>query len=206
MSGDQPPNDLGKPVNFGEAVGQNVQRIRAELGMSQSVLARMLTTNGDRWTKGNVAALERGTRKQVTDAELAQLANALNVRVSELYRGDGYLLVGENGVIERSAWRAALDGVEPPAVAVTGADAVAAPLAVITRDFLAFEVADKLGVSITQVSRAAKKLYRRSVTAEQAARVGPVDDPTSQSTAVRRGNVTRQLVAEIRNKIEGDGS
>lgn len=202
---DQVPESIEadrESVNFGQVVGENVQRIRAELGMSQSVLARLLSVNGDRWTKGNVAALERGARKQVTDAELAQLAATFNVKLAELYQGEGDLRIGENALISREDWRSALAGEEPPTVAVLGADAVAGPMASMSGDFLAVEIADRLGTSINDVAKTARRLYGRSVTAEQARRVGPVDDPTSQSTAVRRGNVTRQLTAEIRQELE----
>lgn len=187
-------------VPFGQVVGENVQRIRADLGMSQSVLARLLSTSGERWTKSNVAALERGARARVGDGELAQLAGTLGVLVADLYQGDGYLSLGNGAVISREDWRKALMGHESPTLSTSDPDAVA-PYASGRPDFVAVEIADRLDTSIHSVIRAARELYGRTATAEHAARVGELDDPASQSAAVKRGNVTRQLVAEVEKKI-----
>ncbi|TDP90507.1 helix-turn-helix domain-containing protein [Labedaea rhizosphaerae] len=194
-------DDAPRPMAFGAVVGENVQRIRTAQGMTQTALAKLLSANGDPWTKGNVASLERGARPRITDAELAQLAGTLNVPLPSLYEGSGEMRTGAGTTIKREAWREALSGRKPPTLTIDDPDALVAHVSAGPPDFVAFEIADRLGVTAHAVATAAAGLFGHSATVEHARRVGTFDDPTSQSAAVKRGNVTRQLVDEINVKI-----
>ena len=191
------------PDSFGAAVGGNIQRLRAARGMTQTVFARLLrTTAGDSgsWTKSNVAALERGARPRVTVGEAVLFACVLQVPIAELFAGDGELAEPNGASISRADLRTALSTPVAPNAVDDSADSIA-PWISGKFDGIAVEIAERLGVSIHAVISASARRYGRTATAEHAARVGSLSDPSSQSAAVKRGNVTRQLVAELKEDI-----
>lgn len=186
-------------VSIGAAVGENVRAFRADRGITQAELARMLTTLGDRWTKGRVHALENGDRESVTISELAQLAIVLRRPLHELVDGEGDARITESAVISRHELAAELLRGGVPAWALDDPALV---------DPAAAEIAERLGADpedrdvVRRVHEAALQLYGHSATEERAARVGAVDDPESSGTAYRRRNFMQQLVNEIRNAME----
>lgn len=188
-------------LSIGAAVGENVRTFRAARGITQSEFARMLTTLGERWTKGRVHALENGDRESVTLSELIQLSVVLRKPLHELIAGDGEVQLTERAIVPRGWLARALVRGEVPDWTLDDPT--------IT-DPAAAEIAERLTpnpatlTEIREIHETAVRLYGRTATEERAARVGEVDDPESSGTAYRRRNFMQQLVNEIRDALEGE--
>ncbi|TDV40103.1 hypothetical protein CLV71_124122 [Actinophytocola oryzae] len=185
-------------ISIGAAVGEVVRRRRTERGVTQAELARMLSTLGDRWTKGRVFALESGERESATLAELVQLAIVLVVPIHELIKGAGDVRFSERAFIPRDGLAGALARGQVPDWNLDDparADPVAA------------EIADRLGLDATDreivrtVIQAAQSLYGQTATEERRDRVGDVGDPGSTGAASRQRNFTQQLEQELREAL-----
>jgi transcriptional regulator with XRE-family HTH domain len=65
-------------------IGQNVKLLREKRGMTQDQLAFQLEITGWKVDRFLISKIERGER-QVTDKEVLLLADALHVKIKELF-------------------------------------------------------------------------------------------------------------------------
>jgi transcriptional regulator with XRE-family HTH domain len=65
-------------------VGKNIKRIREQQGITQAQLAIRLETLGWKIERFVISKIELGTR-QVTDTEIILFADALRVKITELF-------------------------------------------------------------------------------------------------------------------------
>lgn len=186
-----------KPPTLAQATGRNVERLRTQRGLSQDVLAAKMLRYGFEWGRSVVAAVESG-RRALEIGEALVVAKELGVEL-------GDLLVGE--VASETVTLAPLVRVDVAALRALFAPGVSGlslytPMTSTAMDEAAshqeaeLKAARKLRVEPRQIVSAARSLWGRSLTAERDARVGP------DANHATRGHVTRQLVAEIKKRLQ----
>lgn len=213
--------------NVAQVVGGNVRNQRLLRGLRQDELATQLRDGfGLQWTRATVASVETG-RRQVGLDELPQLCAALWNKPVDLFRGKGPVMLAD-GVkgqlvdvqkailgeqnIQRSSlsWqpprKSHLDDMREPGVIgrlavrrVTIGEIVKA-----SRGEAEMKAARKLGVDAEVVATAALGLWKRSLTEHRDAIVAEAApaDASPRTLQAMRGRVTRELVEELRARIE----
>jgi len=218
-----------------EVVGENARRIRDSVGASQDDVATAAREVGLRWTRSRVAALERGDKsvdvaELVLLAQVLGEVSGKPVGVGDLLDGQGATVLSPAVTVHRSSLARWLGG-EPVEVLVADVpggleqlqDILARAPEVLTRlarlagaDTKTRAVSDAvraageaeeragrtLGVSRADVAHLSAGLWGHALTTERDSRVG---DAPPGSRAQLRGRVTRQLVAELRERLEEVG-
>lgn len=213
-----------KLPTIAEVVGRNVRRLRLERNWSQDLLARECRRWGLEWTQATLSLFESG-RRQIELGELiligfifgdagfasliegsgrANLAggttgdlNAIRRMVSGLdYSPDGF----ESARIDRES-KALVEAVAALRDEYRRLWPGARPKQLVEAERAASGTAEikaayRLGIRPQVLSVAAYGLWGRSLTAERDARVGPDANHAS------RGHVSRQLIAEIENRLQ----
>ncbi len=202
------------PRAVGEVVGENVRRLRSDRRWTQDAAAREFAGAGLRWKRTHIAALESGRRETVDVVTLVLLAAALDVPVTELFHGEGDVLLTPRGDADdygvtatRAQLREWFSGAESN-IMIRGAQvAIAAvehsqhksrPIPVEADRALA----KRLGRDVPDVVKAAEGLWGRSLTEERDRRVAELGDLPIGERQARQGHITRELSAALRQWIE----
>lgn len=217
-------------LGLGPAIGRRVREIRESRGLRQEEMSQRLQAFGVNWNRSMTAKVERGERG-VTLEEAVLLTYALDVPLSELVPADGKVdLTAQARRVPLATVRDVLAGGhrwdidygDLPIGRALRADLESYPerLKLCRRiwpdaqasDFANAQggigeaegkAAKRLGVEPVVVSVAAFKTWGRSLTAERdirAAKEGEGMSPASRRA--HRGQITRQLVAELAQVIK----
>lgn len=218
-----------------EVVGENARRLRDSAGASQDDVATAARDVGLRWSRSRVAALERGDKsvdvaELVLLAQVLGKVSGEPVGVADLIAGEGSVVLSPMVTVHQSSLVRWLAG-EPVRVLVgdvpgeleellgalarmpealertfrlAGEDTAMGALRAAERG--AGEAEERagrtLGVSRADVAGLSAGLWGHAMTTERDSRVG---DAPPGSRAQLRGRVTRQLVAELRGRLEEVG-
>ena len=218
-------------LGLGPVIGRRVREIREDRGLRQEEMAQRLQAFGVPWNRSMTAKVERGERG-VTLEEAVLLALALDVSLEELVPAAGKvaltsmapavplatvravlagadrrkLKIGDIPLFTRAVQESIEQSVELLGVygriwpEATMEDAVRAEEAASGEAEM--KAAKRLEVDPVLVSVAAFKTWGRSLTAERDARAGVGQDISRASLRAHRGQVTRQLVAELAEVVK----
>jgi transcriptional regulator with XRE-family HTH domain len=216
--------------NVAKVVGQNVQRRRLGLGMRQDELAARLRDGfGLQWTRATVAAVETG-RRQVRLDEVPTVCAAFLCTPADLFVGDGPVALADGVKAQLPAVRKLMAGEQdmalvdlgwkPPRMSREDANRLRQRFGVLARladgtvtigrvlkakqGEAEQKAARKLGVDAEMVTVAALGLWKRSLTEHRDAIVAETApaDASPRTLQAMRGRVTRELVEELRIRIE----
>lgn len=200
-----------EPQAVAPAVGVQVQRLRTERGWSQDELAQRLGL--PKWTRVQVARLERGSREGLGLDEALALARTLGVSVVALLPKDVPLRLGgaDGPTVPATTARDLLEGTYEEErgggeVIPTPDGLLYLPVEVSARSEAVVRAAQALGLTAEQVEEHALAEFGRGLVSERDRRLAeqvPADaSPRSRQAA--RGHVMRGLLAELRQSIEGE--
>lgn len=212
-----PSNDKERetqPPTVGQVVGENMRRLRRDRRWTQDTAAHEFTAVGLYWKRTHIAALESGRRETVDVGTLVLLAAAFDVPVTELYRGEGDVLLTPRADADdytvtatRAQLREWFSGAESN-IMIRGTRAALAaaehsqhktrPIPVEADRALA----KRLGRDLRDVVEAAEGLWGRSLTEERDRRVSELGDLPIGERQARQGHITRELSAALRQWIE----
>lgn len=198
-----------------QVVGTNLRRLRDERGWRQDDVARRVGVLGVPWTPPVVASIEAGTR-QVHLGELVLAAAALRTSLIDLLAGEGSVSLG--GVtVELATFRAALcdpaGSDDLRAAATEHLSRQSRPDTLEARLVAAGAIGEPeyragrhLGVAPVVVADYARQIWGRWFHVERDARVVERygDDLSPRTLQAARGHVTRDLLTELRARIEAD--
>jgi transcriptional regulator with XRE-family HTH domain len=218
-------------ISVAAVVGAGARALRLDAGVTLEQMARAAQLYGLPWTSGRVGDFESG-RTAPTLPTLVAAAAALGeaigrpVALAELVTGNGQVHINDKLSLDKSALRAALsgEGVGAHAISLTPATILRAQEIInkststahwpkrlravnpdlrwgVLRDFSESDARMCKNISVDQVLGAAAMaaLWRRTFTAERDHRAG------SDANAQRRGQISRQLKAELQEVInDGD--
>jgi hypothetical protein len=194
-------------------------------GLRQDEFAAQLRENfGLQWTRATVAAVETG-RRQVRLDELPMVCAILQRRPVDLFRGEGPVVLadGVKGQLEDVQQLILGDfdkvklvglGWKPPRKRRPAPDWLIVRLAVgrvtigeittAARGEAEMKAARKLGVDAEVVATAALGLWKQTLTEHRDAIVAASApaDASPRTLQAMRGRVTRELVEELRERIE----
>lgn len=195
-----------------EAVGAQISQARHEHGLTLEQIAETSRAFGARWSASSVLNLEQG-RASMTLQNLLYLATTLELLTGQPYKlidllGDEQTLSlhERNPVIVNRQWlKHVLDGapVRLPRIIQVSASPTQASTPCSRRPMNAeampaytsmaeTRAATKLGINPIELQHQAIQLWGHNLETEQHRRAG------EQSTAQKRGRVTRHLVEEMR--------
>lgn len=194
------------------AIGENVMRIREDLGASHDDLAQALRDRGWRASGSTIVGIEHGYRA-VRLSEALQLADALHVPVADLLRTEMTVRIGSMGPIDgedllarltkgprdgrrRENWAQLTDDRGKPRS--TSGSRAHRPVEEAMRE-AERHAADRLGLAPDEVVRRSYARWNHTLTEERdlraADRLAP--DATKRQRAAVRAHVTRQLLREL---------
>jgi transcriptional regulator with XRE-family HTH domain len=184
-----------------ELVGANVRRLRHEAGANLEDLASFARAHDLPWSTGMVANIEHGraapnlTTLLVVAAALSQLLGR-EVRLAELFEGTGPVAISDTSTVDAATVQAALSGgVVTPLALASKWRAKIRPLGL--RGFRESDerMCKQLGISREQGIEAMGELWGHSFSTERDRRAG------ADANAQRRGQISRQLKADLQNRI-----
>ena len=201
--------DESSPRRLRALVGENVQRLRKERGMTQDDLARKMRPAG--WARATVAAVETGKRALSDEELLYALPLALEITLPHLLRE----IVQTN---ERE--RILVAGRHPTGKALAQIVEGYLPLRPTPRAYTAEEaeklnrvleargeaeqkaaraLSERLGETVEpiEIVDASHVLWERTLTDERDARLKAVTGDSDHQRAVRLGHITRELLEEL---------
>jgi transcriptional regulator with XRE-family HTH domain len=202
---------------IGKVVGENLKAMRQKRRLTQADAAAELVRTGLSWKRTHVSDLESGRRETVDLGTLVVLSEALGARIQDFFTGDGDVLLTpraeypESGAMAtRAQLRSWLSG-ESASLTVMGSQNVRAALDHFRwqgRDIpieadLAF--AERMGVPVQQVVKAAERIWRGSLTEERDRRVAALGDLPIQERQAKQGHITRQLTSILAKQMDFPG-
>lgn len=201
------------PPTVGKVVGQNLQRVRKARRLTQERAAVLLVRAGLNWKRTHVSDLESGRRETLDAGTLVVLAAAWDLAVSDLFAGEGEVLLTPRADYAES-WATAPrkelrrwfkgelpDDRQPDAgLLVGGARSVTLGLHEDAEEALA----DRLGVDVRKVTEAAEELWGSSLTEERDRRVTALGDLPMAERQAKQGHITRNLTAVLTRWITAD--
>jgi transcriptional regulator with XRE-family HTH domain len=180
-----------------EAIGVNLRRLREERGETQDQIAHQV-----RWSRSTIAALENGL-KAVDVGDLVHLCRCLDIPASTLLEGEGTLWLSPDVFSSFGEVRAVLGSASKSRRHLAKLDAPPVSEEVVRE--AEHKAAKRLSATGAQVLSAAKRQWGRSLTEERDARVRDRlggTAATARTLQAMRGQVTRQLLEEIRPVLE----
>jgi len=192
----------GPPL--GVVVGRNVKRLRTERALTQHELAQLWRRHGLNWARSKLAALETGSRPQISVGELVLMGFAMRVPLAEFFAGP------QGSRVSLAPYEADFDAAELsslfapelPNIEITlSGDAWQAQRAhmdsVLVGETPAqadVELAQRLGLPPEAVVRAAIGLFDGlTLTQERDRRVERMGSHSMQERQAHRGHITREL-------------
>jgi transcriptional regulator with XRE-family HTH domain len=200
-------------------IGRNVRRFREQLGGTQDDLARELREGGWQASGLTVAALERGDRALLHE-EVLLLADVLNVSVEELHAGDRNEFVRVRSLYPENTefLRGRLTQSRLPERYPTWSETqshrqhiqidTGGYIEIVAAREAEGYAAKRLGISPDEVVRHSLALWHRTLTEERDARTAERTPPDAspRSRTIVRGHVSRELLAELQQAEEGQGT
>jgi transcriptional regulator with XRE-family HTH domain len=213
-----------------KVIGEGARALRLDAGVTLEQMARAARIYGLSWTSGRVGDFESGNVAASVPtlvAAAAALGEAIGrpVSLAELVTGEGQVNINDKLSFDKSALRAALSGETVSAPAIPDllpaeevhelasllssqtnfhwSDRLRAVHPDLRRDVLRdFNESDarmckNIGVDQVLGATAMAALWRRTFTAERDNRAGP------DANAQRRGQISRQLKADLQEVING---
>lgn len=206
------------PPTVGKVVGENLKALRQERRMTQGALAAELMRAGLTWKRTQISDLESERRETVDVGSLVVLAQALGVRLHDFFAGEGNVMITPRSEFPeswaqatRAELRAWLSG-EDATFTVMGAESVVAGLDHFRwqgRDIpveadLAF--AERYGVDVRDVVKAAEQIWTGSLTEERDRRVAALGELPVGERQAKQGHITRQLTTALAKWMRADGT
>ncbi|MFF3461011.1 helix-turn-helix domain-containing protein [Streptomyces sp. NPDC001984] len=202
------------PLTVGAVVGENLKSLRKARRWTQDAAAAQLSSRGFAWKRAHIADLESGRRETLDLGALIVLGAVLEVQLSDLFAGDGDVLLTPRAdfpqhaiTVTREQLRAWLLG-EKTWVRIDGSEGVRAVLHG-TPAQADDALAKRLGIPTGDVVAAARRLWGRSLTQERDERVLQLGDLPIEERQARQGHITRELSSDLSAWIaegeRGDG-
>lgn len=181
--------------------------------MTQYEIAFSYQRTGVGWTRSQVAAFEAGNRPKVDIGLLVPLASTFGVPITDLFEGDGYLLLGPGLCQTRKGFREALSGTpvhrldrddqpmffDPEKKKTLRHADLRSP-----REMPAdIDLAKRLDVDVREVLRVAREMFNgRTLTEERDRRVEMLESESGETMGssgrqAHRGHITRELTERI---------
>ncbi|MFF3872916.1 helix-turn-helix domain-containing protein [Streptomyces sp. NPDC001978] len=201
----------------GKVVGENLKTMRQQQRLTQADAAAVLVRTGLAWRRTHLSDLESGRRETVDLGTLVVLGQALDVRLQDFFAGDGDVLLtpraeypDSGAMATRAQLRDWLSGGEA-GLTVMGSQNVRAALEHFSwqgREIpieadLAF--AERMGVTVQEVVKAAERIWRGSLTEERDRRVAALGDLPIQERQAKQGHITRQLTSILAKQMDFTG-
>lgn len=183
-------------------IARNVSELRADRGATQPDLAARMHASGFAWSTNRVTQIET-LRRPVSLLEVVGLAHVFFVPVSRLLAGDDEITLPSGDTMPLAVVRDALAGVDRGEIRELTAEESAQWQA--SGDDLR-KMAAKLGVSPSDFETLAYRVFKQSFRAEREARLGDVSGLSKRSAQTKRGHVSRNLLAEIREHLGSTGA
>lgn len=212
---------MSSPESVAAVVGQNLRRLRQEARLTQYEIANLLSQAGVPMQRSKVAAIEAGTRPNMTLADVLALAIVLDVGLAELLGGEGTVRLAGSLAVSRQALSGFLRGeVHPVLEAVPVTDSVTGTPPDLEQVHLARRrlgisrlggtdadqaLAKRLGVPHELVTRMAFMLWGHSLTDERDLRVDRLGDVGPRERQAHRGHITRELADEVEAELQRRG-
>jgi transcriptional regulator with XRE-family HTH domain len=189
----------GLAKTAGAVVGENLARIREDRRQTQREAAAFLRERGMAMSPANVAQLELGRRASIGIAELLQLSDAYEVPLHEWFAGEGSVYLSDQVRLWREDVRKALRG-KSFGVLLGSAQRQTRYMT----DEPERAAANQLGLPVADVAALGLHTWGRTLTAERDARLGDLTRESMRSVQAKRGHVTRALIQELRQALEGN--
>ncbi|MFD9374662.1 helix-turn-helix domain-containing protein [Streptomyces sp. NPDC059999] len=197
------------PPTVGKVVGENLKTLRQERRVTQGALAAELALTGLKWKRTQISDLESARRETVDLGSLVILAQALDVRLHDFFAGEGNVMITPRSEFpeawaqatraELRAWLSAEDA----SFTVMGDDGVRAALDEVRRggrDILIeadLAFAERYGVDVLEVVKAAGQMWAGSLTEERDRRVAALGELPVGERQAKQGHITRQLTKAL---------
>lgn len=187
----------GAHVDLAVSIGNNVARIRAELGWSQRDLAAALAANGPGWTRQTVGMLEvRGVRAERLQ-DLVQLCETLQVPLSDLLEGDTQVDFRHGRSVGLAWLRRTLDGQYAERPSTETEQQLASGIGEDDRDETA-RMAKAFGVTVDVLQGATRELSGQDSPTRLRDFLAQLEPSMSRNEArARRGHATRRMKREL---------
>lgn len=200
------------PLTVGAVVGEHLKALRKERRWTQDAAAAELSSRGLAWKRAHIADLENERRETLDLGALVVLAAVLDVRLPDLFAGEGDVLLTPRAdfpdhaiTTTRERLRAWLIGEERP-IRIDGRQDVRTALRGVPAQ-ADDALAKRLAIPVPKVIAAARGLWGHSLTQERDKRVLELGDLPIAERQARQGHITRELSAELSAWIaEGDRS
>lgn len=181
----------GEPTrSLDDVLAGNLRRIRAGLEWTQGDIAEGMSACGHKWTATTCAWVETG-RRRLTGAELLELCRILGVKPGDMIAGDGWY---------GAKWQARTLGKLRAALTHPAKPTRSDPSATTSREETR-KLANRLGITRTELEAVAGHLYGRPVLAERDARIGDTKGVSPRTVQAKRGRAMRDIRVEIETTI-----
>lgn len=204
------------PPTVGNVVGENLKALRQRKRLTQDKAAELLVSTGLNWRRTHVSDVESGRRETIDAGTLVILAAAFDVPLGDFFAGEGDVLLTPRAEVAtayatatREQLRSALAG-KIVGVFVGGALSVSAALHYQEREGRQVPVAadqalaDRLGVSLDEVVKAAELLWDRSLTEERDRLVAELGEIAPGERQAKQGHIMRRLNAAVTKVVRAD--
>jgi transcriptional regulator with XRE-family HTH domain len=200
-------------------VGANVRRLREVEGVTQAELVEKCERMGLHWARSKLSALEAGRRPTTGLGELLTFAMALHAPVSEMFAGEGKVIITPTSFEIARRGVEALLSAEPSPIDSSTSSPWAFPAGSSSKGDLEASEGDLearakdlrgrlarlievLDSTEDVVRRQIEDQYGHDLTTERDRRVEEMGPMSLRERRARRGHVTRQLVGELREALE----
>ena len=196
--------------SLGQLVGQNLQRLRTQRGLTQGDVAKLVSEQGLSWMRAAVSKLETGQRRQIDFAELLTLSLTFDVPITWWVQTDAML-----GSIQDHIWLEPARLLLPGEVLRRMAAGKRARMTEEERREFTARIADraseaevyaarKLGVTVEEIVEAESALWDCSLDEQRdlilaSATRGKL---SPASVKIKRGHITRSLLRELAEHLE----
>lgn len=166
-------------------------------GWTQDVLAWRLRRYGLDWSRDQVASLEALRRLNLELGEAVQLAQALGLRVADLFKGSGDVVIGSVSV-PLGVLRDQLSGLQPPSATESPDDV---PYSDAERGW-----GRQLGLRPSELRRLSRAKWEGRTVDEELERL--LDNPPAHLSTMtpvsQEAMLRRELFAELRNALDDE--
>jgi len=191
--------DMEGALTLAQVVGQNVRRLREQLGWSQEEAAIQLQAQGTTWTKALLASLESGRREGIELGGLLQLAWAFDVPLAEFFDGGDDIRINDHMLTDAGAVRMAVSG-EPFAAQLSEE----AQDQMTTNQLMGADaaLARRLAIDTDTVIATARELWGRTLTEQRDSELAEREIVNELSLPIYRGHITKRLSKELEKALD----
>ncbi|MGW2580622.1 helix-turn-helix domain-containing protein [Streptomyces virginiae] len=205
------------PPTVGKVVGENLKALRQGRRVTQDGLADKLFRTGLKWKRTQISDLESGRRETVDLGTLVVLGQALQVPLTDFFAGEGDVMLTPRSDFPESwaqASRGELRGwlsAQDVGLTTMGTANVAATLKHFVHEGRSIPIeadsafAERYGVGLRDVVKAAEQIWDGSLTEERDRRVAALGPLSAGERQARQGHITRRLTTHLLKAMRADG-